>query len=85
MKTYLIAVLMVFASPQAMACMESQEKREARFIQYDVSKDDYVDAEEWNKIDKYGNFEAMLKYQDKDGDKKLSKEEFLEIAFVLRC
>lgn len=82
MKIYLIAVLMVFVSSKAMACLEPEDKREERFNQYNANKDDYVDTEEWNKTNQNGNFEAMLAYKDKDGDKKLSKEEFLEIAFV---
>jgi Ca2+-binding EF-hand superfamily protein len=85
MKIYLMAVLSVFVSSQAMACLESEDKKEERFKQYDANKDDYVDAQEWNKINSYGQFKETLKYRDKDGDKKLSKEEFLEISFVRGC
>lgn len=76
---------MVFISFQAMACVEPEEKKMERFNLYDINKDGYVDAGEWNKIKPDNNFEKLLKIRDKNDDKKLSKEEFLNIDFVREC
>lgn len=84
MKNYFLVILMLLIPSQATACLESLEKKENRFRQYDTNQDGYIDAKEWNEKG-FGSFEWTLKYKDKDGDKKLSKEEFLEISFVRGC
>ena len=93
MKTYLTIVLILLIPAQAMACIEYDKMSKKYFIEYDINKDGYVDAQEWDNADSYffgllkddryyGKFEEYLKKYNKDADNKLSKEEFYPIFYT---
>lgn len=84
MKLFL-ALMMTLLPLPALACMESGEAREQRYRKADLNRDGYIDAQEFISLGQ-NNFDGQLSFVDKDHDGRMSREEFLTLAFTKsRC
>src|SRR6478672_11202497 len=70
-----LAATMLSAGPLSVGTLAAQDAADL-FSKLDANKDGYVTPDEVQESQK-ALYERMLRNADKDGDKKLSKEEFL--------
>jgi len=85
-KTFISFLLITLFSLPALACMESAEAKEKRFVTMDANHDNVISYEEFIAGKNYNEAQkqAAKEHHFKDKD-TMNKEQFMKISFVKGC